>query len=95
MIVSGVGRGEVDDSVGSDIDVEIERSIDGTTIMMLMMEGEAVGRMNGSIADVGTTTIDGRIAAARRQLTFAVIVPPSSIECHTWRRRRTPRSKFE
>ncbi len=95
MIVLGVGRGEVDGSVGINVNVEIERAINGTTITMLMMEGEAVGRMNGSIADVGTMTIDGRIAAARRQLTFAVIVAPSSIECHTWQRRRTTRSKFE
>jgi hypothetical protein len=95
MIVLGVGRGEVDGSVGIDVDAEIKCAIDGTTITMLMMEGEAVGKMNGSIADVGTTMIDGRIAAARRQLTFAVIVAPSSIECHTWRWRQTTQSILE
>ncbi len=83
------GGGEVDGSVGLDVDVDvgIERAIDGTTMTMMTMEGEAVGRM--------TTMIDGRIAAARRPSTLVAVVAPSSIECHEWRRRRTTRSKFK
>jgi hypothetical protein len=66
------GGGEMDGSVGLDVDVNvdvrIERAINGTMMTMMTIEGWAIGRMNGGVADVGTTTVGLRWRGGRQHL---------------------------